>query len=136
VRLGGLDQIVKMFDSKVTGKETVAGREAWRIESLPKPDYKPADEEEKRVLAVRRVVWLDDADGVLLKSLDIFVQPAGGLLPGSEVETRYAKLGDAWLCEAFIFRYKGSVYGRHIQGETRTRFYEYKKFEVESKIIE
>jgi hypothetical protein len=63
---------------------------------LSVPDYKPADEEEKRVLALRRIVWLDDSEGALLKSLDIFMQPAGGFLPGSEIETHYAKLGPAW----------------------------------------
>jgi hypothetical protein len=82
-----------MFDSKVTGSETVAGRKAWRVESLPKRDYKPPDEEEKRVLALRRIVWLDNSEGALLKSLDIFVQPAGGFLPGSEIETHYYARG-------------------------------------------
>ncbi len=134
VRIGGLEQILKMCNSRVTGSETVGGRKAWRIESLPKPDYQPANEEEKRVLALRRIVWVDDSEGALLKTLDVFIQPAVDLLPGTEFETTYTKIGDAWLCDGFVFRYL--AFGGHRRGESRSRFYDFKKFEVESKIVE
>jgi hypothetical protein len=137
VRFGGVEQILRMCDSKVAGEEEVNGRKAWRIESLPKSAYEPAGEEEKRLLAVKRVTWVDEQESAVLKSLEIFLHPAGGLEPGSEVELTYAKVAGAWMPAAMTLRYRMKLYGMvHGYGETRYRFYDYKKFEVESKIVE
>lgn len=137
VRFGGAEQILRMCDSKVTGEEAVDGRKAWRIESMPKPGFQPANEEEKRLLAVKRVTWIDEQEGAVLKSLEVFLHPAGGLEPGSEVESTNMKVGEVWMLAAMTLRYHMKLYGMvHGQGETRYRFYDYKKFEVESKIVE
>jgi hypothetical protein len=33
VSLGGLDLLMRLFDDKVTGEETISGRKTWRMES-------------------------------------------------------------------------------------------------------
>ena len=67
VGVGDLDKIARMCDSKVTGEEMASGRMAWRVESLPKPDYKPANKDEEKFLSQRRVTWFDTAEGVAIK---------------------------------------------------------------------
>lgn len=135
VRVGDLEQIARMCDSKVTGQELVSGRKAWRVESLPKADYKPADKDEEKFLSARRVTWFDAQEGVAIKYLEVFLRPTAGFQPGSEIEREFAKHGDAWLRDQLILRYDMKVYavvrGR---GEARYRFHDYKKFEAESSI--
>lgn len=136
VRVGGLDQIVKMYDPKLVGEETVSGRKAWRIDAAPKPDYRPANEEERRVLALRRTVWIDQQEGVAFKFLETFLKEAGGFQPGSEMEIELAKHGEDWLIDRFTLRYKAKVVVVHMYGETRIRYYDYKRFQAESRIVE
>jgi hypothetical protein len=135
VRVGDLDHIARLCDSKVTGEEQVSGRIAWRIESLPKAGYKPADKEEEKFLSARRVTWIDQEDFVAIKYLEVFLRPAAGFQPGSEIEREFGKHGDAWLPDRLILRYDVKLYAVvHGRGESRWRYYDYKKFEVDSKI--
>jgi hypothetical protein len=135
VSVGDLDHITRLCDSKVTGEEAVSGRMAWRIESLPKAGYRPVDKDEEKFLTARRVTWIDEKEGFAIKYLEVFLRPTAGLQPGSEIEREFGKHGDAWLPDRMILRYDMRLYavvrGR---GESRYRYYDYKKFEVESKI--
>jgi hypothetical protein len=137
VRSGTLEQIARMCDSKVTGAEELGGRMAWRMESSPKADYKPATKDEEKFLSARRVTWFDQQDGMAVKYLEVFLRPTAGFQPGSEIERDFGKHGEAWLIDSLILRYDvklmAVVRGR---GEARYRFYDYKKFEVESRIVE
>jgi hypothetical protein len=137
VNVGSLEQIARMCDSKVTGQEAVSGRMAWRVESQPKSDYKPAGKEEAKFLGARRVTWFDRQEGVALKYLEVFILPTAGFQPGSEIEREFAKHDDAWLMDRLVLRYNfkmmAVVRGR---GETRLRFYDFKKFTAESRIVE
>ncbi len=135
VRAGALDQISRMCDSKVTGQEPVSGRMAWRVESLPKPGYKPKDKDEEKFLGARRVTWFDQ-EGPAIRFLEVFLRPTAGFLPGSEIERTLGKHGDAWLIDTLDLRYDMRLYGVvRGRGVTRCRFYDYKKFEVESKVV-
>lgn len=136
VTLGDLDQLEKLFDNKLAGEETIAGRKAWRVESQPKAGYKPANKEESDALGTRRVTWFDQEEGVEIKRLDVFIRPTNGFQPGCEFESNYMKVGEAWVAQSFIMRYDvkfiAFIRGR---GESRYRYYDYKRFEVESKVI-
>jgi hypothetical protein len=135
VKAGDLDHIARLCDSKVTGEEQISGRMTWRIESLPKAGYKPAGKDEEKFLSARRVTWIDKEEGVAIKYLEVFIRPAAGFQPGSEIEREFGKHGDAWLCDRLILRYDVKLYAVvHGRGESRYRYYDYKKFEVESKI--
>ncbi len=135
VQAGDLDHIERLCESKVTGVETVGGRKAWRIESLPKSDYKPASKDEEKFLCARRVTWIDEADGFAIKYLEVFQRPTVGFQPGSEIEREFGKHGDAWLLDQLTLRYDLKIMAVvRGHGESRYRCYDYKKFAVESKI--
>jgi hypothetical protein len=110
-RAGDLAQIARMCDSTVTGQEVVSGRLAWRVESLPRPGYKPADKEEEKFLNARRVTWFDSQEGSAVKFLEVFLRPTAGFLPGSEIERAFGKHGDAWLIDSLDLRYSSKLYG-------------------------
>jgi hypothetical protein len=105
------------------------------VESIPRPDYKPTDKEEEKFLNARRVTWFDGQEGAAVKFLEVFVRPTAGVLPGSEVERVFGKHGDAWLTDSWDMRFNSKLYGV-LRGKAvvHVRFYDYKRFDVESKI--
>ena len=135
VSLGGLDELSRLFDSKVTGEEVVRGRNSWRVESTPKPDVKPSNKKDEEAMSTLRTTWLDQQEPVILKERHTFLRPANSFQPGSQFEREYVKVGGSWLPDLVIW--KGNLKALAIikaRFETHYRYYDYKRFEVESKI--
>jgi hypothetical protein len=135
VTMGSLDQIARMCESKVTGQEDVSGRPAWRVESIPKAGYKPADHEEEKFLNVRRVTWFDVEEGAAVKFREVFFRPTEGVLPGSQIEFVFGKHGDAWLWDSWDIRENYKALGIfRLKSVVHIRYYDFKRFNVESTI--
>jgi len=133
VSLGGLDLLALIFDNKVTGEETVLGRTTWRMESEPKPGYKPANKAEEEALASRRVNWFDQEDGFSIKSKDSFVRAVNTVQPGTQIDWEWTKVGDDWLIGNTVMQADMKiVMGIHGRVESHQRFYDYKRFTVDS----
>jgi hypothetical protein len=131
--LGDLGQIEQLFDNKVTGEETVLGRRAWRLESEPKPGYKPDNKQEEEALAAHHVTWFDQQDGTRIKKLDTFFRAANGFAPGTTVDSEYVKVGETWLPDTISIRMDLKVMpGVFARGETRQHFYDYKRLTVDN----
>jgi hypothetical protein len=108
----GVENLEKLFDSQVTGEETVAGRKAWRVAS-----------------------WFDEAEGVWLKVAGVRTREFDGAQVGSALEMTQGKHGEAWLLDELDFHFDTKfALGIRMRGESRNSFLDYKKFEVESKI--
>ncbi len=135
VSLGGLDLYTKLFDNKVTGEETVLGRKAWRMESEPKADAKPANSQEKEAVASRRVTWFDQEEGAPIREINVFIRAANGFQPGSKIDLQYRKVGDDWLPDNFSMwadlKMMAVIHGRV---DSHQRYYDYKRFSVNSSI--
>jgi hypothetical protein len=136
IHFGDTATLERLFNNKVIGEEVVSGRKTWRIESEPKADYKPANQEEDEFMAWRRTTWYDQQGGILLKSLHVLIRAMNIYRPGTEMEMEWAKHGDAWLLERQNHPYSMKAILNSAQGVTRYRYYDYKKFEVESRIVE
>jgi hypothetical protein len=136
VRVGTLADLKRLFDCTVTGEELVNGRKTWRMEAEPKPNYKPANADEQKMLNTRRTLWFDQTDGVEIKTVTLYTKTTDGFQPGTELETQFANSNGLWLADNLVFRFnlKAMAVVR-IQGEARHRFYDYKLFQTDSKLI-
>lgn len=133
VALGGLNALERFFNNKVTGEETMLGRRTWRMESEPKAGYKASNKHEEEILASRHVSWFDQQEGDRIKWRDEFVHAANGFQPGTTVDWEFAKVGDAWLFDNTVLRMDMKwAPGIHGRAESRQRFYDYKRFTVDS----
>jgi hypothetical protein len=135
-KIGGLADIQRLFDCKVTGEEIVNGRKTWRLEAQPKTGIKPANKQEQNMLATKRTIWFDQQEHVDIQSVIVYLQPAEGFQPGSELEYQFSKVNDVWLAASFRFRFhlKAMAFV-NARGEARHRFYDYKLFQTESTLI-
>ena len=133
--VAGLEDLEGLFDNRVVGEETVRDRKAWRVESEPKKDHKPANKQEEQIMGARRTTWFDEAEGIELKSDIEYLRPVEGMQPGSHDITEFTKIGDAWLVDTIVMKVDFKALGLiHARGESRYHYYDYKRFEVESKI--
>ena len=135
VSLGGLDLLERLFDNKVTGEEVVDGRKTWRMESEPKPGYKAANKQEEEALSARRVNWFDQEDGFWMGRNSLFIRAANGFQPGSTIDIGFGKVGEAWLPGSWSMRVDMKwAPGIHGRVESRERYYDYKRFTVDTTV--
>jgi hypothetical protein len=132
VSLGSLELLLRLFDNKVTGRETINGRPAWKVESEPKPGVKPATKQEEEMLASHRATWFDEEDGNRIRELIEFHRAANGFQPGTVFDLQFARVGEAWLPGDAIIR--ASMKMAIIRGsvESHQRYYDYKRFQADS----
>jgi hypothetical protein len=88
------------------------------------------------MLNTRRTLWFDQTDGVEIKTVTLYTKTTDGFQPGTELETQFANSNGLWLADNLVFRFnlKAMAVVR-IQGEARHRFYDYKLFQTDSKLI-
>lgn len=133
VRVPGVDKLEQFFNNKVTGEETVLGRRTWRMESEPKPDYKPTEKKDQEFLSARHISWFDQQDGQRIKWQDVFIRPANSFQPGTTFDWELTRIGDEWLLDSIVVRMDMKiVLGIHGRAESHQRFYDYKRFTVDS----
>lgn len=133
VRIGGLEEVLRLFDLKAAGEESISGRKAWRVEAEPKTGMKPANKADENAMNTRRTFWFDQETGAELRSEHEYLRATNGFQPGSRVEMEFGRVGEAWLIERLVFRFdlKAMAVVR-ARGEVRHRFFDYKRFAAES----
>jgi hypothetical protein len=133
VHLGDLDTLNRLFDSKVTGEETIGGRKAWRVESDPKPGVKATTIADEELLATHRTTWFDEEEGIDLQRHTTYLRGVRNIRPGSEGEVEFGRIGEAWLPVRMVFRGEAKFYGVvSAFADRKTRYYDYKRFSVET----
>jgi hypothetical protein len=136
VQVGGLTELLKYFDSRVTGEETVRGHLSWVIESTPKRDYKPNGKEQEQIMSWSHRTWFDQQEGAQVQSQDTAIRPVNGFQTGSEHLWEYDKGSeDCWLIRKITSKSDLQFY-KMIHGRVNTiqTFTNYKKFDVASTI--
>ena len=135
IPLGGLDELQRLFENKVTGEEIVRGRNTWRVESEPKPGIKPANKREEQEMSARHTTWFDRQEGMIVKERILFLREAKGFQPGCEIDNEYVKIGDAWLMDLAIWKGEMKALAvMHLRFESHQHYFDYKRFDVESTI--
>jgi hypothetical protein len=133
VHMGDLDSLERLFDSRVTGEETVGGRKAWRVESDAKPDAQPADPGERELMAAHRITWFDEEEGIDVRRNTTYTHGVHNIKAGTEAEIEWGRIGEAWLPVSQIFRGQVDFLpGVSARPNKKYRYYDYKRFSVDA----
>jgi hypothetical protein len=125
--------LTSLFDNKVSGEETIDGRKTWRMESEPKPGYKPANKGEIEALSSRRVSWFDEEDGIRIREVSTFVRATNSFQPGTIFDLTYTKVGADWvLADALLRADVKMLVAMRGRVESRQHYSEYRRFSVDS----
>ena len=133
LRFGDVDwrDVARLLDHHWLGEESIEGRRAAVIESIPNPAVPGETPAATRALSYRYKFWIDLTDHVLLKTEVEVVRPGVDSAPGSRITSWRARVGNVWLMKAWSgnFHTEESRWWR--QEHVFTNF---REFAAESKI--
>jgi hypothetical protein len=136
VNLGGVEDLPRLYVNTVSGEEVINGRKAWLVKSQPKGDLKPATKQDEEAMCSLRATWIDQETGVVVKERFTVMKATNSFQPGTQLDHEYVQVGEAWLLDNYVW--KGEMKPMPMMRgrfETHGRMSEYKRYEVESKVM-
>ncbi len=99
-----MTEMIRAFHFKLGGREVLNGRQCFRVEASPRPDYIPSSRDTKVLSGMRGTLWIDADQYQWVKVIaSVFRPVAFGLFiahvePGTEFELEEAPVdGTVWL---------------------------------------
>src|SRR5580658_10500364 len=133
VDFGSDEELLTLFDNRLTGEEEIGGRKAWVIESTPRKDRPPANRHEKDVMSFGKKLWIDEAENEELRAVYTVVGDHIFLKPGSTTTIEFQKINqDVWQPALVVLDARNTM-AKIVQVE-EIRFSNFKKFDVQSTI--
>jgi hypothetical protein len=111
-----MSEMMKAFDFKLRGEETVNGRRCFVLEATPRANYRPKDRDTKVLKGMRGEMWVDVEQYQWVKvHAEVFRPVAFGLFvahvqPGTEFTLEQTPIqNNIWLPSHFSTRVKATV---------------------------
>ena len=138
-----LDEVPDAFDFRIAGEEQIDGRDAWIIEGTPRPGYHARGSLAKLFPKFRGKLWIDKADYQWVKteaevtdtiSWGLFV---ARLSKGARVDIQMTRVNDeVWLPKRIEAKASARLaLVKKYNVEADTSFSNYRKFQVESRVV-
>jgi hypothetical protein len=138
-----LDEVPDAFDFRIAGEGQIDGRDAWIIDGTPRPGYRGRSTLAKLFPKFRGRLWIDKADYQWVKteaevtdniSWGLFV---ARLSKGATLDIRMTRVNDeVWLPKRIEAKVSARVaLVKKYRIESDTSFSNYRKFQVESRVI-
>jgi hypothetical protein len=138
-----LRDVPDLFDFKLLGDEKIDGHDVWVITATPKPDAHPKHGDAKPLLKIQAKVWIDKAEYQWVRleaettatiSFGLFI---ARLAPGAKLEFEQTRVNDeVWLPKRQVVSGAARLgLVKKLVGEEETTWNNYRKFQVDSKVI-
>lgn len=138
-----LGEVPDLFDFKLLGDDKVDEHEVWVISATPKPGAQPKHGDAKPLLKIRAKVWIDkteyqwvrlEAETTATISFGLFI---ARLAPGAKLEFEQTRVNDeVWLPKREVVSGAARLgLVKKLVGEEETTWNNYRKFQVDSKIV-
>ena len=140
-----VDDVYRVFDVRMTGRETIDGHDTIAFTLTPRPDAKPQTRAGNIMRSFSGRAWISESDYELVR-LDVeaidTVSIGFGLLArlhkGSQLSFQRRKINnEVWLPKRAVL--KGAVriaLVKMLRGDVTFEFGEYKKFQTDSRIVQ
>jgi hypothetical protein len=138
-----LRDVPDLFDFRLLGDEKIDGHDVWVISATPKPGAQPKHGDAKALLKIQAKVWIDKAEYQWVRleaettatiSFGLFI---ARLAPGAKLEFEQTRVNDeVWLPKRAVVRGAARLaLVKKLAGEEETTWTNYRKFQVESKVV-
>jgi hypothetical protein len=139
-----LTEIPELYDFRLEGDDTVDGRDVWVISAVPKSGYQPKHGDAKPLLKIKGKLWIDKSEYQWVRleaettgtiSYGLFL---ARLNPGAKLVFEQTRINDElWLPKREFARGSGRVgLLKKIDMEQELTWSNYRKFQVESKVVQ
>ena len=108
------------------------------VEGLPKPAFRPANDQEKEALNYRLKVWLDREDLVFSRVELEIITGRSRLQKGSFIQVEdFRHLDGVWLSKELKIDFNARFFKLlSVRGVVVSTFSGYRKFQVDSRVLE
>ena len=138
-----LREVPDLFDFQLLGEEKIDGHDVWVISATPKPGAQPKRGDAKPLLKVKAKVWIDKTEYQWVRlevettatiSFGLFI---ARLAPGAKLEFVQTRVNDeVWLPKREVVRGAARLgLVKKLVGEEETTWNNYRKFQVDSKVV-
>jgi hypothetical protein len=138
-----LREVPDLFDFKMLGEEKIDGHDVWVISATPRPGAQPKHGDAKPLLKVQAKVWIDKAEYQWVRleaettatiSFGLFI---ARLNPGAKLIFEQTRVNDdVWLPKREVVRGAARLgLVKKLAGEEETTWNNYRKFQVDSKVV-
>jgi len=138
-----LRDVPDLFDFKLLGDQKFDGYDVWVISATPKPGAQPKHSDAKPLLKVQAKMWIDKAEYQWVRleaettatiSFGLFI---ARLNPGAKLVFEQTRVNDeVWLPKREIISGAGRLaLVKKLAGEQEVTWNNYRKFQVDSKVV-
>jgi hypothetical protein len=135
-----MKEMMKAFDFKVAGHESVNGRDCWVLEATPRAGYSPPSRDTKVLTGMRGRMWIDAREYQWVRvHAEVFRPVAFGLFiahvrPGTEFTLDQAPAGGGlWMPSRLVTKIHATAFGVWSRNSTEDeRYSEYRRTEGNS----
>ncbi len=131
-----LPQLLGLFNSTIVGEDVVEGRPAIIIESTPRPDAHPADEEERRALHKRVKLWIDREDLVASRIEATLVADDALMKSGTVARIDFERKAGVWLPAQSDVQFEAMAGDQLVRGETLEENTDFRRFHVDVRLLD
>lgn len=131
-----LPQLTTLFTNQVTGQDVVDGRPAIVVESTPRSDVQPADEEGRRALHKEVKLWIDREDLVASRIEATLVADDASMKRGTVARLEFVRKDGVWLPVRSDVIFRAAAGSEIIRGETTESNADFHRFRVDVRLIE
>ena len=131
-----LPQLVGLFNNRIVGDDLVDGRPAIVVESLPRPDARPGDEEERRALHKQVKLWIDREDLIVSRLEATLVADDALMKAGTVARIDFARKGGVWLPTQSDVQFEAMAGSETVRGETIEANSDFRRFHVDVRLLD
>jgi hypothetical protein len=132
-----LPQLIGLFNSTIVGEDIVEGRPAVIVESTPRPDARPAGEEERRALHKKVKLWIDREDLIVSRIEATLVADDALMKAGTVAHIDFTrKDGPLWLPTQSDVKFEAKSNSEIIRGETLEANSDFRRFHVDVRLLD
>ena len=131
-----LPQLLTVFTNRIVGEDSVDGRPAIVVESLPRADARSADEEERRALHKKVKLWIDREDLIVSRIEATLVAEDASMMPGTVARIDFMRKDGVWLPTQSDVRFEAEAGSEIVRGETTELNGDFHRFHVDVRLLE
>ncbi len=130
-----LPLLTALFSNRIVGGELVDGRPSIVVESTPRSDLVPQDEEQERALHKQVKLWIDREDLIASRIEATLIQDDALMKKGTVARLDFIRRDGMWLPSQSDVRFEATSHDEVVKGETRETNSAFRRFHVDVRLL-
>jgi hypothetical protein len=131
-----LPQLATLFTNSIVGEEAVEGRPAIIIQSVPRSDVLPPDEEDRRAMHKLVKLWIDREDLIVSRIEATLIADDAAMLKGTVAQIDFERKDAVWVPSQSDVQFRAMSDSKIVVGETSEVNDDFHRFHVDVRLLD